>query len=92
MVYLLHAKRALHHAQHYLGSTDDLVARVSAHANGTSGARLPEVFHELGIELVLARTWSGGREKERELKRQHNGRRLCPLCNPPKKKQKKMSP
>jgi hypothetical protein len=54
MIYLLHYDRPLHHAQHYLGFTDDLDARTARHLNGFGG-RLPAVFLELGISFTIAR-------------------------------------
>jgi hypothetical protein len=39
---------------------------------------------ERGIGITLAGYWFGGREMERQLKRQHNARRFCPICNPKK--------
>jgi len=76
---LLHYDRPLHHAQHYLGFTDDLDARTARHLTGFGG-RLPAVFSELGISLTIARTWDGDRALERKLKRRKNGRKLCPIC------------
>jgi predicted GIY-YIG superfamily endonuclease len=55
MIYLLHYDRPLHHAQHYLGFTDNLDARTLRHLNGFGG-RLPAVFSELGISFTIART------------------------------------
>jgi predicted GIY-YIG superfamily endonuclease len=81
IVYLLHFKRPLAHAKHYLGSTNNLEMRLNAHNHG-GGSRLTQVAHDLGIEFELVRTWpSGGRKLERKLKNQHNGRRLCPKCH-----------
>ena len=34
-VYLIHLDRKVHHAQHYLGSTDDLDARIAEHSTST---------------------------------------------------------
>jgi hypothetical protein len=79
MIYLLHYDRPLHHAQHYLGSCDD-PQRIQHHGNGTSRARLPQVFCQLGVQFVVARTWEGGRTGERKLKNQKNARVLCPIC------------
>lgn len=79
MIYLLHYDRPLHHAQHYLGSCDD-PQRIQDHGNGTSRARLPQVFCELGVQFVVARTWEGDRTGERKLKNQKNARVLCPIC------------
>jgi hypothetical protein len=79
MIYLLHYDRPLHHAQHYLGFTDDLDARTTRHLTGFGG-RLPAVFSELGISFTIARTWDGDRTLERKLKKRKNGRKLCPIC------------
>jgi predicted GIY-YIG superfamily endonuclease len=84
VLYLLHFDRPLAHAQHYLGFTEDLETRLRLHANpnGSSNHRLMQVIYELGIGFTLARAWSGDRSAERKLKQRHEGRRLCPLCNP----------
>lgn len=39
-----------------------------------------EVVTERGIGWDLSRTWPGGRQEERRLKRQKHSPRLCPLC------------
>lgn len=81
MIYLLHFDRPYKHARHYLGWTpdDQLDARLAAHDAGR-GARLTEVVGAAGIGWELARTWPGGRARERQLKRQGGASRLCPLC------------
>ena len=79
-VYLLHFQKPYKHARHYLGFTDDLEQRLAAHRAG-NGARLVEVITQAGIEFKLARTWNGGRDLERRLKKWHGGNRLCPLCD-----------
>ena len=81
-VYLLHFSKPYKHAKHYLGSANDLSVRLQQH-NAGQGARLTQVVREAGIDLILARTWAGGRQYERKLKRQHHGPRLCPICTPP---------
>lgn len=78
-VYLLHFERKLHHAQHYIGVTDDLDARMAEHRAGR-GARLMEVITSLGIPWQIARTWESDRKFERRLKKQKNAPRLCPIC------------
>ena len=78
-VYLLHFDTPLHHAQHYMGFTDNLEARLLHHRGGT-GARLMEVLREHNIGFSLVRTWDGDRNKERRLKKWKNGRQLCPVC------------
>lgn len=86
MIYLLHYDKPLHHAQHYLGSCDD-PQRIQDHGTGTSRARLPQVFFDLGVQFVVARTWEGGRVGERKLKNRKNARMLCPICRAQKLKQ-----
>lgn len=79
MVYLLHFEQPYHHARHYLGSTNDLEARLAEHRSGR-GARLMEVISDHNIGFVVARTWQGGRDDERKLKRRHKSPALCPIC------------
>jgi hypothetical protein len=66
-------------AKHYIGWASDLEARLADHATGR-GARLLAVFHAAGIGWSLARTWPGGRARERQIKRQGGASRCCPLC------------
>ncbi len=80
MVYLLHFSQAYRHARHYLGSTDNLDRRLAEHESG-AGARLLEVITEAGIGFTLAKTWEGGRDLERKLKRRKEAPRLCPICS-----------
>jgi len=80
IIYLIHFDTPYKHARHYLGWTTNLDERLAAHRNG-NGARLMEVIVNAGITWRLARTWTGSRELERQLKRQHNSPRLCPICS-----------
>jgi hypothetical protein len=82
-VYLLHLDPPYKHARHYTGHADPgrLRARLAAHAAGT-GARLMQVVKDAGGSFRLARTWPGGRARERELKDRHEAPRLCPICTP----------
>jgi predicted GIY-YIG superfamily endonuclease len=77
--YLLHFETPYKHARHYLGSTQNLQARLMQHQSGT-GARLMEVITQAGIRWHVARTWEGGRDVEQILKTQKNSPRLCPTC------------
>jgi predicted GIY-YIG superfamily endonuclease len=79
IVYLLHFERPYKHARHYCGSALDLQARLDQHGTG-QGARLLAVIAAAGITWELARTWTGGRHKERTLKKQGGATRRCPLC------------
>ncbi|MFI7447910.1 hypothetical protein ACIBQX_10470 [Nonomuraea sp. NPDC049714] len=79
-VYLLHFERPYKHARHYIGWTPgDLNRRLRQHRNGT-GARLMAVITAEGIDFVVARLWTGGRNLERSLKRRGGASRCCPLC------------
>ena len=78
-VYLLHFDKPYKHARHYIGSTEDLEARLALHRNG-NGARLMTVIAKAGIGFQLARTWAGGRKLERKLKNRKNASKLCPIC------------
>jgi hypothetical protein len=80
-VYLLHLDPAYKHARHYTGYAEpgNLQGRLAAHAAGT-GARLMQVIKEAGGSFRLARTWPGGRTRERALKSRHDAPRLCPIC------------
>lgn len=86
-VYLLHFTQPIGdlanprgHAQHYLGSADNLTQRLASHQVG-HGAAIMRACKERGIGFALARTWPGGRQEERRLKNRHNARALCPICN-----------
>lgn len=78
-IYLIHFDTPYKHAKHYLGWTTDLSARLVAHASG-DGSRLMSIVNGAGITWRLARTWTGTRYRERQLKRQGGKARMCPAC------------
>lgn len=86
VVYLVHLEARLGSshpngsAGHYLGTTINLDRRLSQHREGT-GARILAAAVERGIGFDVVRTWPGGREEERRLKRQRNAPRMCPRCS-----------
>ena len=80
IAYLLHFDTPIYHAQHYLGSCNDLSKRILRHKKG-QGARLTQVCIERGIAFRVVRTWKGDRKMERKLKNRKNGRKLCPICD-----------
>lgn len=88
-VYLLHSGQPYKHAKHYLGWACDLDARLAQHAGGT-GARLLQVTRDAGIGWQLARTWPGGRHRERPLRKQGGRTRMCPVCKHPTAKETAM--
>jgi predicted GIY-YIG superfamily endonuclease len=70
------------HAQHYIGWSNDVFARLREHKHN-QGARILEVCNERGIGYHIARVWRGrNRHFERQLKNRKNARILCPECNP----------
>lgn len=84
-VYLLHFEQpypAGKRPQHYLGHADPerFDRRLIEHANGSNKARLTQVMAEAGIKFVVARTWEGDFDLEKELKRRHRPAALCPVC------------
>jgi predicted GIY-YIG superfamily endonuclease len=78
-VYLLHFDHPYKHARHYSGWAADLDARLAQHEAG-KGARLLQVAQAAGVGWTLARTWPGGRVRERQIKRQGGASRRCPDC------------
>ncbi len=83
-VYLIHFHARIssaHPAQHYIGFACDVAKRLRAHRAGT-GARLCAVAVERGISFEVVRRWEGGRDLERQLKRQKHANLLCPICRP----------
>ena len=79
IVYLIHFNEPYLHAKHYLGSTENLHLRLSAHAIG-EGANLMKVIREAGITWRLTRVWQGDRTLERTLKDRKETPALCPAC------------
>ncbi|WP_017654853.1 GIY-YIG nuclease family protein [Fortiea contorta] len=82
-VYLLHFNKPINPnrpAQHYLGFTKDLDERIREHRKG-KGARLTQVATQRGISFKVAEVWKGDRCLEKQLKRQKNSRRFCPICH-----------
>jgi hypothetical protein len=92
IVYLLHFERVYEPypgaalrdcAQHYTGRVRGgpraLARRLTEHGTG-HGARLMLAVARAGITWQLARTWPGGADRERQLKRQGGAARRCPLC------------
>lgn len=82
-IYLLHFTAPVGHARHYLGSTVCVETRLAEHRS-MQGARLTQVAVQRGANLLLVRTWAGGRKKERAIKEayKHAFTHLCPLCTP----------
>lgn len=80
MVYLLHfSGRVVDHAQHYLGWSANIEARIGQHRAGQGAKLLAEVKH-LGLSFEVVAVWPGTRNDERRLKRRHHHARYCPVC------------
>lgn len=78
-VYLIHFENKYYHAQHYLGYTVKLKARMKHHEAG-SGSRLLRAVTQAGIAWAIVRTWDGDGNLERRLKNWKKARQLCPTC------------
>lgn len=82
-VYLIHLDSPLGSdrktAQHYLGSADDVAARLALHRSGR-GAKLLAAAVARGIGFQVVRLWPGDRALERQLKQRGHAARLCPVC------------
>ncbi|MFN7999276.1 MAG: hypothetical protein U0Q18_37005 [Bryobacteraceae bacterium] len=88
-VYLLHFSRKLHHAQHYIGWTEKLDARLDHHTDG-NGARIVRAAAEQGISAECVRTWPGKtREFERHLKKMKKAQAYCPVCCEQRREEKR---
>jgi hypothetical protein len=70
-------------AEHYTGRVRGgpraLGRRLKQHGT-ESGSRLMLAVRAAGITWQLARTWPGGSDREKQLKRQGGASRRCPLC------------
>jgi hypothetical protein len=84
-VYLLHFNAPIGNptnpraqAQHYIG-VDLNGQRISVQTAG-QGAAIVRYVQAQGIGFQVVRTWPGGRDVERQLKRRHEAPRLCPVC------------
>lgn len=81
-VYLLHFDTPYHHAQHYVGYSDDIARRYIEHCTGR-GAALTNAAREAGVTFRIVRTWVGkGYTFERKLHNYRHNRIICPVCNP----------
>ena len=69
------------HAQHYIGWTVNLDARVREHKSG-HGAGLLRAATDQGLAWSVVRTWPGDWRLEKKLKARKESPSLCPICNP----------
>ena len=80
VVYTLHFWPKLEHAAHYTGASDKLPVRLVDHVLGR-GARITQVQRERGGSWVVGHVEPGGRDRERQLKSQHNAALHCDICH-----------
>jgi hypothetical protein len=85
-VYLLHFDQPIGntdsktgYARHYTGWASDLAARLAEHRS-RSDVKIMQAVRRAGISWELARTWPGGRTRERQIKVQGSAARHCPVC------------
>lgn len=78
-IYLIHFDERYKHVGHYLGWTDDIDRRMQKHEDGYGGRLLNHVLG-LGIDVRVARIWTGDRNYERKLKNMGGASRICPIC------------
>ncbi len=82
-VYLAHFARPYKGAQHYLGFSTNVPARVKAHRAGR-GAPLLAAVSKRGISWRVVRTWKRkDGHFEKSLKRRYALKMLCPMCSGP---------
>lgn len=88
-VYLYHLSEPLAgHAQHYCGSAERVWERYGEHYEGR-GAKMLAAARLQGITWELVRTWPGGRDLERKLKRSKRLPDLCPICADERKREQR---
>lgn len=84
-VYVLHFDQPIVHAQHYIGCTTELSARLLTHARG-EGAALTRALRAYGIEWECVAVGETDATKmrriERGVKKWKGAARFCPTCNP----------
>ena len=85
-VYLLHFLEPIGNpanphamAQHYIG-VDLTGQRIQTQTAG-QGAAIVRAVQSRGIGFVVAATWPGTRQFERQLKNRKHASRFCPICH-----------
>jgi len=84
MVYLIHFDKPYKHAQHYIGFTNNLDARVDRHKK-KNGSKLLKAVENAGIGFKVVKTWEGGQKFRTAIKKQKNASRFCPICRQKRK-------
>lgn len=82
-VYLVHLRRRVNGAQHYMGFSTDVAERIKVHRSG-HGSPLLGLAARRGVSFRVVRHWRRKNGKfEKELKRRYALRDLCPTCSGP---------
>lgn len=71
-----------HRATYFNRHTAPLLIDGKVQRGVTNGVSLIGIANTEGIGWQIVRTWEGTIHMEKKLKRRHNARRLCPICNP----------
>lgn len=83
-IYILHFDTPLAHARHYTGCCENLLARLTRHANG-AGSRLTRELVAQGIEWRLGGLMQTSKRQmrilERRLKDHAHSNRYCEVCS-----------
>ncbi|ROL61145.1 GIY-YIG nuclease family protein [Bacteroidetes/Chlorobi group bacterium ChocPot_Mid] len=82
MVYILHFDKKFHHAQHYVGCTEDLQRRLKEHLNCRQcGSKIVRAAIKKGIKIELAKVYpEGDRVLEKKIKSMKKTSLICPIC------------
>ncbi len=82
MVYILHFDKKLHHAQHYVGCTENIDRRMNEHLHcHQCGSNLVRAAIKQGINVVLAKVYpNGDRALEKKIKAMKKTSLVCPIC------------
>jgi hypothetical protein len=82
MVYLLHFDKPIGHIRHWAGATSDVQLATQLGRGDASRLQVPIVVaaRELGIDVIVARTWSSVYERVDDLPHGDARRKLCTVC------------
>jgi predicted GIY-YIG superfamily endonuclease len=79
-IYLIHFEEKYHHAQHYIGWTENIDNRFKSHLKN-NGSKLLKAVNKKGIKYKIIKTWEGTRFFERRMKKWKKAKIFCPICN-----------
>jgi len=79
-IYLLHWSHRAGRIEHYIGWTQDLEARMKAHASGSGGCPTTRNYRRAAMRGRLVRLWRGTMVDERTLQHTLTFPVDCPIC------------